>query len=74
MAGTNATGQFVYHRFRVDDLRTTVDGDSAHLVARTLTDACVYGARNEWRLQLALDHARRGDHWIVRRAVASLWN
>lgn len=67
-------GQFVYHRFRVDDLRATVDGDSAHLVARTLTDARVYGARNEWRLQLALDYARRSDRWIVGRAVATLWN
>lgn len=67
-------GQFVYHRIRVDDLRVTVDGGSAHLVARTLTDARVYGSRHEWRLQLALDYALRDDRWLAKRAVATLWN
>ena len=67
-------GQFVYHRIDVRDLRLSMDGDKVRLIARTLTDARVYGGRNEWRLQLALDYARRSDLWIAERAVATLWN
>lgn len=67
-------GQFVYHRIDVRDLGVTVASDSARLSVRTVTDARVYGLRNEWRLQLALDYARRGNRWIAGCAVASLWN
>lgn len=67
-------GQFVYYRIDVQDLGVTVDGANAHLVARTLTDARVYGSRHEWRLKLALDYVLRGDRWLAERAVASLWN
>lgn len=67
-------GKFVYHRITVQDIRVAVTGDTARLVARTLTDARVYGGRNEWRLQLALDYAWRSDRWIAERAVASIWN
>jgi hypothetical protein len=67
-------GQFVYHRITVQNISAIVNGDTARLVARTLTDARVYGSRNVWRLQLALDCARRGDLWTAERAVATLWN
>lgn len=69
-----AQGQFVYHQVRVRDQRVTANGARAQLIARTLTDARVYGTRNEWRLQLALDYARRGENWIAQRAVATLWS
>lgn len=67
-------GQFVYYQVDVQDLCVTVDDARAHLVARTLTDARVYGSRHEWRLQLALDYALRGNRWLAKRAVATLWN
>lgn len=67
-------GQFVYRRITVQDIRVTVTGDTARLVARTLTDARVYGGRHEWPLQLSLDYAWRRDRWIATRAVASIWN
>lgn len=67
-------GQFVYRRITVQDIRVTVTGDTARLVARTLTDARVYGGRIEWPLQLSLDYAWRRDRWIATRAVASIWN
>lgn len=67
-------GQFLYHRIDVQDLRVTVDGASAHLVARTLTDARVYDSRHEWRLQLELDYARQGNLRRAEGAVATLWN
>lgn len=67
-------GQFVYHSIDVRDLRVMMNDESAHLIARTLTDARVYGGRNEWRLQLALDYIRLGDRWIAEHAIATLWN
>ncbi|MGI5459637.1 nuclear transport factor 2 family protein [Streptomyces sp. CA-249302] len=66
-------GQFVYHT--IDEKSTTldVDGDTAHLVVRTVTDATVYGTRWDWRLQLATDYARRSDTWVVLRTKATTW-
>lgn len=66
-------GQFVYHRITVSALGVNVAGDAATAEARTLTDARVYGSRNEWPLHLALDYALRDGRWIAGRAVASLW-
>jgi ketosteroid isomerase-like protein len=66
-------GQFVYYRIDTRDIRVTVSGTTARLVARTLTDARVYGGRNDWRLQLALDYTRRDGRWIATRAVATIW-
>ena len=67
-------GKFVYYRINIRDLNIQIDRGHAHLVAQTFTDARVYGNRNEWRLQLALEYARLEDRWIAKRAVATLWN
>ncbi|WP_159106869.1 nuclear transport factor 2 family protein [Streptomyces rishiriensis] len=66
-------GQFVYHV--IDEKKTTldIDGDTARLVARTVTDATVYGTRADWRLQLVTDYARQGDTWVTLRTVATTW-
>lgn len=66
-------GQFVYHRITVQALSVEVTGDAATLEAQTLTDARVYGSRNEWPLLLTLDYTLRDGTWIAGRAVASLW-
>lgn len=66
-------GQFVYHRIAVQDVRVSVTGNTARLVARTLTVARVYGGHSEWRLQLALDYVWRGDRWTAESALASIW-
>lgn len=67
-------GQFVYYRIDIRDLRVSATDDTAQLTARTMTDTRVYGGRNDWRLQLDLTYARRGDDWIAQDAVASVWN
>lgn len=66
-------GRFVYHA--IDEKKTTldIDGDTARLVARTVTDATVYGTRADWRLQLATDYARKDDTWATVRTVATAW-
>ncbi|MFC9914386.1 nuclear transport factor 2 family protein [Streptomyces sp. NPDC059862] len=66
-------GRFVYHTIDEKNLTLDVEGDTARLVVRTVTDATVYGTRTNWRLQLATDYARRGDTWATLRTVATTW-
>ncbi|WP_369230434.1 nuclear transport factor 2 family protein [Streptomyces sp. R21] len=66
-------GRFVYHTIEEKSTTIDVDGHTARLVVRTVTDATVYGTRWDWRLQLATDYARRGDTWGVLRTVATTW-
>jgi ribosomal protein L25 (general stress protein Ctc) len=53
--------------------RVTETSRNRSVRKHTLVDAQVYGGRNTWRLQLELDNAERGGHWIATRAVASTW-
>lgn len=48
-----------------------VTGDTAHLVARTVTDATVHGVHAPWHLQLAFDYARYDGAWTALRAVGT---
>jgi hypothetical protein len=66
-------GQFDYHDVEEKDVTVEVEGSTAHLVGRTVTDATVYGTRAPWRLQLALDYARTDGEWIALRSVGSSW-
>lgn len=71
--GEIGRGLFVYHDVDVESVHVEVAGRTAHLVARTRTDATVYGNRSTWRLQLAQDYRRAGDRWLVTRSVATTW-
>ncbi|MER5220614.1 nuclear transport factor 2 family protein [Streptomyces flaveus] len=64
-------GRFDYHS--IVDLDVEVDGDTARMVGRTVTDATVYGTRADWRLQLTVDYAYENDAWIVVGSAASTW-
>ncbi|MFG3552256.1 nuclear transport factor 2 family protein [Streptomyces sp. NPDC047725] len=66
-------GQFVYHSIDEVDMALDLDGDTAHLTVRTMTDATVYGSRAGWRLLLTTDYARRGTRWIPVRTIATAW-
>jgi len=66
--------RLVYHRISFQDISVNGSSDTVCLVARTLTDARVFGSRNVWRLQLAMDYVRRDGLWITECAVATLWN
>ncbi|MFZ3494113.1 hypothetical protein ACODT5_12960 [Streptomyces sp. 5.8] len=50
-----------------------VNGDTAGLVGRIVTDATVYGTRANWRLHFTMDYAREGDTWAGLRSVATTW-
>ncbi|MFE4643485.1 nuclear transport factor 2 family protein [Streptomyces sp. NPDC056730] len=43
-------GQFVYHSIGEVDTTLDLDGGTARLTVRTMTDAKVYGSRADWRL------------------------
>ncbi|MEU9955213.1 nuclear transport factor 2 family protein [Streptomyces sp. NPDC050982] len=66
-------GQFVYHGVAEKTVTVDVEGDTAHLVGRIVTDATVYGTHADWRLQLALTYTREGDTWTAVRSVATTW-
>ncbi|MFD9193769.1 nuclear transport factor 2 family protein [Streptomyces phaeochromogenes] len=66
-------GQFVYHGVAEKTVTVDVEGDTAHLVGRIVTDATVYGTHADWRLQLALAYTREGDTWTAVRSVATTW-
>ncbi|MFF7971166.1 DUF4440 domain-containing protein [Streptomyces sp. NPDC007905] len=66
-------GQFAYHGIEEKTVTVKVDGDTARLVGRIITDATVCDAHADWRLQLTMDYARVGDTWIARRSVARNW-
>lgn len=66
-------GQFIYYGIDVKSVSVTVGDGHAALVARTLTDAQVYGSRNVWRLQLEMNYVLEQGRWIAESAVASIW-
>lgn len=66
-------GQFDYHAIDNRDVDVAVDGDTATVEARTVTDATVYGSRADWRLALALTCRRESGSWRPVRVVASTW-
>ena len=68
-----ANGEMRYHR--MDDVGMTVESDTGRsvLIARTLTEATIWGNHGTWRLQLRLDYERRDGTWMALRSVASTW-
>ncbi|MBT2549338.1 hypothetical protein [Arthrobacter sp. ISL-65] len=49
------------------------EGTVPGLIARTLTDATIWGARATWRLTLRSWFEPHGDGWVIARTVASTW-
>ncbi|MEU3611751.1 nuclear transport factor 2 family protein [Streptomyces sp. NPDC006872] len=66
-------GRFVYHRVIEKNVTVDVEGDTARLVGRIVTEATVYGTHADWPLQFAMDWARDGDTWTALRSVATTW-
>ncbi|MHA5050239.1 nuclear transport factor 2 family protein [Streptomyces sp. SD15] len=66
-------GQFVYHQVEEKNVTVEVEGDTAHLIGRIITDATVYGSHANWRLQLTIDYAHESDTWTALRSVATTW-
>ncbi|MEV2211548.1 nuclear transport factor 2 family protein [Streptomyces sp. NPDC050997] len=66
-------GRFVYHTIDGKSATIEIDGDTARLVVRTVTDATVYGTRANWPPRLATEYAHKGDTWVVLRTEATTW-
>lgn len=66
-------GQFDYHKVDEKSVTVDVEGDTARLVGRIVTDATVYGAHADWRLRLTMDYSREADTWTALRSVATTW-
>lgn len=66
-------GQFLYHGIEEKRVTVEVEGDTAHVSGRFITDATVYGTRANWRLQMTMDYAHVNDTWSVVRSAASTW-
>ena len=64
-------GRFVYHDAQERDVSLDVEGDTARLVGRIVTDAAVYGSRANWPLQLTMDYIRAGGRWLASRSKAT---
>lgn len=68
-----ASRKITYHGFEYDSIRISVDGTTATLVARLITDATMYGERKLWRQQLRQSFLRSGGKWLCSRSVGSPW-
>lgn len=66
-------GRFVYHGVTEKNVTVDVEGDTARLVARIVTEATVYGTHADWPLRFTMDYARDGDTWTALRSVATTW-
>ncbi|MEE1765239.1 nuclear transport factor 2 family protein [Streptomyces sp. SP18BB07] len=66
-------GQFVYHSVIEKNVTVDVEGDTARLVGRIVTEATVYGTHADWPLQFTMDWARGGETWTALRSVATTW-
>jgi ketosteroid isomerase-like protein len=66
-------GRFVYHGVIEKNVAVDVEGDTARLVGRIVTEATVYGTHADWPLQFTMDYARDGDTWTSLRSVATTW-
>jgi len=70
------TGEMTYHSIEDVDIRV-VDAMAADegpvVVARTRTDATIWGSRGLWRLQLNIHFTHQDGQWLAGHTVASTW-
>ncbi|WP_104174493.1 nuclear transport factor 2 family protein [Arthrobacter sp. Y81] len=66
-------GQFVYHDVQERTVSLDVNGGTARLVGRFMTDATVYGSRATWPLQLTMDYVLTDGRWLASRSIATTW-
>ncbi|MCX5358454.1 nuclear transport factor 2 family protein [Streptomyces sp. NBC_00124] len=65
--------RFIYHGVIEKNVTVDVEGDTARLVGRIVTEATVYGTHADWPLQFTMDYARDGETWTALRSVATTW-
>jgi hypothetical protein len=68
------SGEMTYHAMADVDLSVAdIDTDEPVLIARTRTDATIWGGRGVWPLELEIHFVNDGSRWAAARTVASTW-
>lgn len=67
------SGDLTYHKF--EEVSVQVEGEApvVSLVARTISDATLYGERHHWRLELRQTYLKTHGNWLLSRSVLSVW-
>jgi hypothetical protein len=66
-------GEMTYHAIRDVDVAVDLDGDEPVLIARSRTEATIWGAHGVWPLQLEIHYVADEDRWLAAYTVASTW-
>ncbi|MDP9852519.1 nuclear transport factor 2 family protein [Corynebacterium lowii] len=64
------SGKMVYHG--IDTQAVEQEGEDS-FIARSYTEATIWGAHGTWPLQLSGRCERVGDTWVLANIVASTW-
>jgi hypothetical protein len=67
------TGRMTYHSMTDVEVTFEPDDEAPTLLARTVTEATIWGSRGTWNLQLGTAFVREGTTWKAARTVASVW-
>lgn len=67
------SGELTYHSFDEVSVEIDVQKPVANLVARTISDATLYGERHTWRLELRQRYFKSEGRWLLGRSILALW-
>jgi hypothetical protein len=67
------TGEMAYHSMENVDVAVDISGEAPVLLARTRTEATIWGAHGTWRLRLRMRFAQIDGMWLAAESVASTW-
>ena len=60
-----------YYSFNEVKTNVKIDGDKATFIGQNILDAQIWGSRNNWRLQQAIQLEKRNGKWIILKSVAT---
>jgi hypothetical protein len=67
------SGEMRYHAVHDVDVRVDIDTDAPILIARSRTEATIWGSHGTWPLQLRIRYSAIGGSWLASETVASTW-
>jgi hypothetical protein len=67
------SGEMIYHSIQDDEVDVDVHGEDPVLIARSRTEATIWGAHGVWPLELEIHYVADGDRWLAAYTVASTW-
>jgi hypothetical protein len=60
-----------YYSYKEVKITIELNGERATFVGQNLLDARIWGSRNNWRLQQAMQLEKRNGKWIILKSVAT---